>query len=210
MKQIGQHTKTREIQAMKMMRNTAMTLGLLCLAACAGNRDLVKTASTGTNHDVFQEITSGSAAASGYADLQVYASLKTHRPGIYSANDAHGTADYKMVLNIDGQVVEMAADLRGESIEAGMFPDPEAGEGVRYLFKKSIRVKPGTRKVVIAIPADDLALEHQVTFTEGKSHVIAVKPMYGSKPGQQRPGYGSNSFTEGIKGLWMILNGKTL
>ena len=186
-----------------------MTLGILI--GCAGNRDLFKTVSTSTRQDVFQEIAHGAALVSGYADLRVYSSLKTHKPGIYSAKDIHGTADYKIIMNIDGQTVELLGDLQRENSEARALNDPEAGEGMRYHFSKNIRIKVGTHKIVIAIPADDLAIEREITLTAGSSNTLAFEPVYGNLPGKQRPGfYRDTSFTEGLKLFRVVLNGKYL
>jgi len=80
----------------KAFRGIAVLMSLGILAGCAGNKELIRTASTGTNQKVFQELGENlQPAAPGYVDLRIYASLKTHHPGAYSASDIHGTPYYK-------------------------------------------------------------------------------------------------------------------
>lgn len=198
---------------MKKMRLLSISILLLVIAAgCASNNhELIKAASSSSRQDVFQDIATGVAPLPGYADLRIYSSLKTHRPGIYKANDIHGTADYKIIINVDGQAAALRADLRREDSEAGFLPDPDAGEGMRYHFSKNIRLKAGIHKVVVAVPADDLAVERTITLTDGSSNSLTLEPVYGHAPAKRRPGfYGNTSFTEGLKGFRLILNDKTL
>ena len=187
-----------------------MILALIVMTGCGGNH-LLKAAGSSSRQDVFQEITPGAAPVSGYADLRIYSSLKTHKPGIYSAKDIHGTADYKIIMNIDGQAAELHSDLQRENAEAGALRDSEAGEGMRYHFSKNIRIEAGPHKVVIALPADDLAIDQIITLTDGSSNSLTLEPVYRSAPGKRRPGFhGATSFSEGLKGFRVIFNGKPL
>lgn len=196
-----------------------MKKGIICgllvamavISGCATSTELIKTGSISTRSDVFQELTDGGLVPQGYADLQVTSSLKTHNPGVYSTKDIHGTADYRLLLNIDGQAVQIQGSLHEENIEQKVLRDDEAGEGIRYLFEKKLRLKAGTHKIVIAIPADDLAVEREITLPEGSSNSLVVEPIYRGAPIKRRPGfYGIKSFKEGIRGLWVTLNSKQI
>lgn len=182
---------------------------LAIMAGCAGNYELVKTAGSTIRQNVFQEATpAGDAPVSGYADLRIYSSLKTHTAGIYSGKDIHGTTEYKMIVNIDGQAAELFGAPRRENSEARTAQDPEAGDGMRYRFSKNIRIKAGPHKVIIAIPSDGLAIEREITLTDGSSNSLVVEPTYGVTSSKQRPGsFGVTSFTEGIRGIRLTLNG---
>lgn len=181
------------------------------MAGCAGSGELIRTASIGTRNDVFQELTDGGTVPQGYADLRIVSSLKTHRPGIYSIKDIHGTPEYRLLLNIDGQVTQIRGDLREENTEARGIRDPEAGEGIRYRFNKNLRLKAGTHKIVIAIIEDEFAVEREITLAEGGNNTLALEPAYRAAPGKRRPGlYGVTSFKEGIRGVSLILNGKPI
>lgn len=180
------------------------------LGGCANSPALIKSSSISTRADVFEEFTNGAQIPPGYADVRLTATFKTHLPGLYSASDTHGTPDYKLLLNVDGQVEHLQASLQSEKTGANL-ADPEAGAGVMYRFSKAIRLKAGEHKVVLALPGDELAIERQVTLTEGSSNSLILEPVYRQAPGKRRPGYyGVTTFKEGIKGLRLLLNEKPL
>jgi hypothetical protein len=196
---------------MKKMNLLFLAMTVTFVSGCVNNSALIRTSSTSIRNDIFQELSNGGSIPAGYADLRITSSLKTHKPGIYSAKDIHGTADYKIIMNIDGQAAELHSDLRRENTDAGTLRDPEAGEGMRYHFSKNIRIKTGTHKVVIAIPSDDLAIEREITLRDGSSNSLTLEPVYSSAPGKRRPAfYGVTSFSEGLKGFRVIFNGKPL
>lgn len=185
-------------------------MAVIVMSGCANSSALIRASNTSTRGDVFEELSNGGLVPPGYADLRIASSLKTHKPGIYSAKDIHGTSDYKLLLNIDGQAVQLQGSLHEENSEPSG-RDAEAGEGIRYRFNKKLRLKAGTHKVVLAIPADDLAIEREITLTEGSSNSLVLEPAYRQTPGKRRPDfYGVTSYKEGIKGIWLVLNGKTL
>lgn len=196
------------------MKKLIILLSFLVVVAmngCATNPELIRSASIGTRSDVFQELTDGGPISQGYADLRIVSSLKTHRPGIYSARDIHGTPEYRLLLNIDGQATRIRGDLQEENTVSRGIRDPEAGEGIRYRFNKNLRLKAGTHKIVIAIIEDEIAVEREITLTGGSSNRLELEPIYRSAPGERRPAiYGVTSFMEGLRGLRYILNGKPM
>lgn len=173
--------------------------------------ELIKSASVTTRDDVFQELPEKAAISAGYADLYILASLKTHKPGIYPfEKKPHGTADYMLLLNIDGEATPIKGTLKEENSEARFPMDPEAGEGIRYRFGRDLRLKAGTHRVVVAFPDDGVAVEREITLSEGKNNLV-LEPIYGATPGKQRPGfYGITSFKEGIKWFRLKLNGQDI
>ena len=197
---------------MKIRLFLTLLLTVTMLSACARNVELIKSMSATTRNDVFQELPEKPALPSGYADLQILASLKTHKPGIYPfEKKPHGTADYMLLLNIDGQATNIQGTLKEEDNEHRFFRDPEAGEGIRYTFRKDVRLKAGTHKIAVALPTDDVITFSEVTLLEGSTNFLLLEPIYGGIPGKQRPGfYGLTSFTQGIKGLKAYLNGRPL
>jgi hypothetical protein len=189
----------------------AMIIVSAVLAGCAGDGEMIRDMRTSNRHDVFQELPKSGPIPSGYADLRIVSSLKTHLPGIYSGKDIHGTPEYKLLVNIDGQATQMPGDLREENSEARGLRDPEAGEGIRYRFSKNLRLKAGTHKIVIAILKDEIAVEREITLAEESSNSLELKPIYRVAPGKRRPGfYGATSFMEGVKGFRVSFNGKPL
>lgn len=196
---------------MKKLDFTLLLLVFVFASGCAGNRELISRMGTSVRHDVIREVAAGEKAMPGYTGLTVYASLKTHKPGTYSAADSHGSPDYKLLLNIDGQAVEVKATVRNEQTSECASNDPEAGNGIRYLFSKRVLVTTGTHKVAVAIPADEIMVERELALSEGGSNTMSVEPVYGAVAGKQGPGfYGVTSYREGIRSIRLVLNGQIL
>ncbi len=195
------------------MKKTSLLLmlSLMILSGCAESSALIKASSTSLRTDVFDELTNGATAPQGYVDLRITATFKTHKPGIYSSKDIHGTPNYKLLLNIDGQAVMLQGRLQKENSEPMKLVDPEAGDGIRYRFSKNLRLKSGLHKVVVALLDDEVAVAREITLREGDRNSLVVEPIYSTKPGKRRPGmYSTTSFTEGIRSLRLMLNGKEI
>jgi hypothetical protein len=186
-----------------------LILAISLISGCAESSALIKANSTSLRTDVFEELTNGATAPQGYVDVRVTATFKTHKPGIFSAKDIHGTPDYKLLLNIDGQAVLLQGSLQKENSEPMKLIDPEAGDGIRYRFSKNLRLKAGLHKVVVALPDDEIAIAREITLKEGNHNNLVVEPIYSTKPGKRRLGmYSSTSFSEGIRSLRVMFNGK--
>ncbi len=188
-----------------------LIIAISLLSGCAESSALIKANSASLRTDVYEELTNGATAPQGYVDLRISANLKTHRPGIFSAKDIHGTPDYKLLLNIDGQAVLLQGSLQKENSEPMKLLDPEAGDGIRYRFSKNLRLKAGLHKVVVALPDDEIAVAREFTLNAGERNSLVVEPVYSTKPGKRRTGmYSTTSFTEGIRSLRIMLNGKEI
>ena len=190
----------------------ALLLALAILGACAQNHELITSLSATTRDDVFLELPEKAPIPAGYADLHVLASLKTHKPGIYpNEKKSHGTTDYMLLLNIDGQTTRIKGTLKEEDSEPRFLRDPEAGEGIRYNFRKDVRLKAGPHKISVIIPDDDVIVANGVILTEGSSNILFLEQIYGAAVRRQRPAfYGVTGFFQGIKGLRAYLNGRNL
>jgi hypothetical protein len=192
-------------------RGLFLVMSLMALTGCAGSSSLLKANTTSTRTDVFGEPTKGGLPPRGYTDLHIAAALKTHKPGIYSASDIHGTKEYALLVNIDGQAVLMRGSLQEENSEPSGIQDPEAGEGIRYRFYKDIRLRTGKHRIVVGLPGDGIAVETEMPLLEGGANQLTVEPKYGRKPGTGRPsGYGTTSFSEGIRSVRLVLNGRQM
>jgi len=187
------------------------TVAIMVVSGCANSTALIKASNSSTRSDIFEQISTGGVVPSGYADLRISSSLKTHKPGIYSSKDLHGTPEYKLLANIDGQAIQLQGTLHEEDSETSGVRDTEVGEGTRYRFNTKLRLRAGVHKVVLALPADDIAVERQIALTEGSSNSLILEPVYRQSPGKRRPGfYGVTSYKEGIKGIRLILNDNLL
>lgn len=195
---------------MKFGKLILLALGLTVMSGCAESSALIKANSTSIRTNIFEELASDSAAPKGFCDLRITSTFKTHKPGIYSASDIHGTPDYKLLVNIDGQAVLLQGSLRNEKSDPMKMVDPEAGDGVRYRFSKNLRLKAGTHKVVVALPDDEIAVAREIVLTDGKVNHLVVEPVYSSPPGKRRPGVSTTSFKEGIRTIRITMNGQDI
>lgn len=195
------------------MKKTSLLLmlALMVLSGCAESSALIKANSTSLRTDVYEELTNGATAPQGFTGLRITATLKTHKPGIYSASDIHGTPDFKLLLNIDGQAVLLRGNLQKENSEPMKLVDPEVGDGIRYRFSKNLRLKAGTHRIVVALPDDEIAVAREITLVEGSMNNLVLEPIYSTKPGKRRLGtYNTTSFRGGIRTLRVMLNGKEI
>ena len=196
---------------MNRMKLMLLAMVLTVLSGCAESSALIKANSTSIRTDIYEELTNGGIVPQGFADLRITATLKTHKPGIYSAKDIHGTPDYMLLLNIDGQAVLLRGRLQKENSESRGLVDPEAGDGIRYQFSKNLRLKSGTHKIVVALPDDEIAVAREITLVEGNMNNLVLEPIYSTKPGKRRLGtYSTTSFREGIRTFRLMLNGREI
>ena len=182
---------------------------LTVLSGCAKSTALIKTGSNSIRSDVFQELSNGDIVPQGYADLRIVSSLKTHKPGIYPfEKKSHGMPGYRLLVNIDGQAIQLQGNLQNENSEPRGLRDPEAGDGIRYRFSKNLRLKAGTHKIIVALPDDEIAIEREITLSDNSNNTLVVEPVYGAVAIKQRPAfYRATSFKEGLNRLRLTLNG---
>lgn len=196
---------------MKRVLVSAVLSVIMMISGCAESSALLAGAGAAMRTDIFQEISNPGPVPAEYADVRLVFFLKTHKPQISSANDLHGTAEYRVLVNLDGQVIQLQGSPADEKIAQTALPDPEAGEGVRYRFTSILRVKAGTHKLDIAIPGDGIRKVREINLLEGSSNSLVLEPVYRSIPRKQRPGfYGLTSFSQGLSTFRMILNGTPL
>jgi hypothetical protein len=187
-----------------------LVMALMLVSGCAESSALIKANSTSVRTDIFEELTNGGLVPQGFTDLRITATLKTHKPGIYSASDIHGTPDYKLLLNVDGQAVQLRGSLQKENGETRGLVDPEVGDGIRYRFSKGLRLKAGTHRIVVALPDDNIAVEREITLVEGNVNNLVLEPIYSTAPGKRRPWASTTSFKEGIRGIRLTLNDQNI
>lgn len=144
-------------------------------------------------------------------ELRFAAALKTHAPGRHAEADRHGTPEYRLLLQVDGREVPLQVTRQREDREAAQLVDPEAGDGVRYRFSAALRLPPGSHRVVVTLPEEGISAERQVTLAAVRTSRLTVTPVYGAGAGRRGQGsFGTASFTKGIVGLRLNLNGRPL
>jgi len=201
---------------------TLMVLGL-ALVGCGVTAREIRAKSLSERTDVFREVKEEGAPPNGFVDVVIKASIKTHLEGYYaleSKESLHGKAGYPFVLNIDGQAVTWRVDghedIKPKYDEKGKaVPDPEAGDGIKYVLGKKIRMTAGSHRIFFGLPEDDYALEANLVFKEDGSNVLEFKPVYKS----ERKYYSirksermkrNETFLKGIKGFEIFLNGNPI
>jgi len=185
-------------------------LSVVVLSACANGYGLIKEHRDSARSDVFQELAAPEALQRAQAGLRVTGALKTHAADSLAPADSHGSPDYRLLVNIDGQAVQLAGALTREDREPQRIQDAEAGSGIRYRFTKQLALKPGSHRLVVALPDDQVAIARELELKEGLN-TLEVEPVYGQKTGAGRPrNVQARSFSEGIRSLKITLNGRVI
>ncbi len=191
----------------------SVVLLLTVLAGCGASAKMITAKSQSERTDVFQEIAGGDAIPAGYADLVIKASIKTHLEGYYvdEPNDsAHGKESYPFLINIDGQaVVWMVVGKKHELplyVDGITSRDPEAGNGMKYVLEKNVRLAAGTHKVFFGLPEEPYFTVADITVTSGGTYVLEFKPKYWHK---ELPTH-IPTFFKGINKYDVVLNGSLI
>jgi len=158
---------------------------LAVLSGCGATARTIASRSAGERSDVFTEVAGNEAAPSGYADVLIAASIKTHLEGYYpgeSTASAHGKKAYPFLFNIDGQAALWKAEGKKhelpEYVDGKTSRDPEAGEGIKYVLARKIRLRAGSHRLFFGLPEDDYCREVVIDVKEGEAQVLEFKPEY--------------------------------
>ena len=197
---------------MKTKIHVVMAL-LIFLGGCGTALKEITTKSLSERTDVFSEVKESGAPPAGYADIMVKASLKTHLEGYYSLESGkslHGKPGYPFLLNIDGQAVVWRVDGEREATplydERGSTRnDPEAGDGIKYVLKKTVRLAAGTRVLFLGLPEENYYTKADITLKPGESYVLEFKPHYRYKTLPTRV----PTFLKGLDEYEIVLNRKS-
>lgn len=171
-----------------MKRYTAyvsVVLMITMLSGCGAAARTIAARSASERSDVFTEVAGNEAVPSGYADVLITANIKTHLEGYYrgeSKASAHGKEAYPFLINIDGQAVLWKAEGKKHElptyVNGGTSKDPEAGEGIKYVLNKKIRLRVGSHKLFFGLPEDDYYREVVINVKEGEAQTLEFKPEY--------------------------------
>ncbi len=192
----------------------AAVLLLGILAGCGTAARQIQIKAHGEKTDIFTEIENGGAVPNGFADLIIKANIKTHVEGYYigeSRESLHGKPAYPFLINIDGHVrtwkAEGMKDSKPAHAEDGKTSrDPEAGEGVKYVLEKKVRLQAGTHKVFFGLHEDNYFTEVEISLGEGEANTLEFKPIYRTKRIPAR----IPTFLKGIDRFEAFLNGAPL
>jgi len=179
----------QKIEGLRRMSILFILLPLMILVALMGCGTATKEIQMRSQSDrtgVFTEVNESNHANQGFATLTIKASIKTHLVGYYvleSRESVHGKPDYPFLINIDGQAETWTVEGKKESLplydkNGKTSHDPDAGEGMKYVLDKKIRLRAVTHKVFFGLPADDYFKEVEITLKEGDSSILEFKPVY--------------------------------
>jgi hypothetical protein len=174
------------------MRNR-LTISMIVVAlglmvGCGASAKMITAKSQSEKTDVFTDVSGNEAAPSGYADVLITANIKTHLEGYYSGESetsSHGKEVYPFLINIDGQAVLWK--VAGKKHELPRYVDgitsrdPEAGNGMKYVLEKKIRLTAGNHKVFFGLPEEPYYTIADITVTSGSAYVLEFKPKYWHK-----------------------------
>ncbi|HLE40550.1 MAG TPA: hypothetical protein VI956_03515 [Nitrospirota bacterium] len=169
-----------------------LVLGL-ALVGCGAAAKMIVAKSQSERADVFQEISGAEAIPAGYADLTIRANIKTHVEGYYigeSKESAHGKEVYPFLINIDEQAVLWK--VKGEKhqlpkyVDGKTSRDPEAGEGMKYVLDKKVRLAAGKHTVFFGLPGEPYFTTTEISVKDAGQYVLEFKPGYKYKTSPTR------------------------
>lgn len=103
---------------------------------------------------------------------------------------------YTFTLMIDGQGIK--EDVKGvEEVESDT--EKEKGKGVHYVFKKRLRLKPGSHEIALKTEERSSA-KVKVELSGGSIHTLKFEPVYGRKSGLK------GTFGQGLTGYKVYLD----
>jgi len=186
----------------KSMLVGAALIAVFAISGCANNRELIVHSSHATRNDVFSEISS-SEAASGKAIADIMFTVKSNSSRFAELYIKHSNPPYRIQVNIDEQATVLEAEPIMENISPIDSNVPESGAGWKYTFHKLLALAPGTHKLTITLPVDDVSVEREITLPVGVN-TISVSPVYHKR--FIRP-FKSHNFTAGVETLKILVNG---
>jgi len=166
------------------------------LAGCAGNREAVQKASVETRQDIFQ-VVRNTPGVPGKALLEIEFPVKTFRARIVNTYIKHSDPPYTVLVNIDGQSLELAADPVLEDLPGDFRDNPEAGTGWKYNFKKTLLLDPGFHQIMIAVPLSGVAFAKDLNLTTGENK-LRITPAYNTSVARHQ---NYPRFSHGLQGL---------
>ena len=190
---------------------TAILAGLY-LTGCGATAKEIQMRSQSEKADVFTEVKNGGIIPAGFAELTIKADIKTHVEGYYaleSKASRHGNQTYPFLINIDGQAVlwevDGSRDIKPAYDSDGKTShDPEAGEGVKYVLEKKVRLTARAHTVFFGLPEDSYSTEVKLSLKEGEIATLEFKPVYRTKRIPKR----IQTFLRGIHRYDFFLNGE--
>jgi hypothetical protein len=202
--------KIEELRRMSVLCILLPLMILVALTGCGTAAKEIQMRSRSERTGVFTEINKAAPPVQGFVDVTIKASIKTHLVGYYvleSRDSVHGKQGYPFLINIDGQAATWTAEGKKHSLplydkDGKTSHNPDAGEGIKYILEKKIRLRAGVHKVFLGLSADDYFKEVEITLEEGGPLILEFKLIYKHKTSPTR----ISTFLRGIKEYEVYLN----
>lgn len=202
--------KASRTNAMKNMVHLILTLSLaIFFANCGASREQIRTQSITWCEGIFCEVNTPDGPPTGFADVVIKASIKTHLSGkgtlLESGSSPHGGPFYHFTVNVDGQAVTWKVPGQPENLPVVKDRDsPDEGDGMRYTLEKKIRLRAGTHQIFLGVREKNTAKTVIVNLREGASATLEFRPIY------PRYKQGHPAFRLGFLGFNVRLNNTSI
>lgn len=190
---------------MRKITLVAWVLTISSLLGCVGNQKAVLKATTQTRRDVFRVVQSIQVTP-GKALLKIEFKVKNFKDRFFNTYAKYSNPPYTVIVNVDGQPVELTDEPVLEDLPGDFKNNPEAGTGWKYVFKKTLELEPGTHQITIAIPLSDIVVEKLLILDAGEN-LLKIEPKYNTSVSKS-PHY--PRFSKGLRGISVQLNSTTL
>lgn len=191
---------------MKTLVSIAVLATVLALiSGCACNRNAVIIAGESTRHDIFKEVFE-STASSDKALLKIDFPVKNFKARFVNTYIKHSDPPYTVIVNIDGQSIELTNEPVLEDSPGDFMKNPEVGTGWKYNFRKELLLDPGKHHVTIAVPLSDVVVEKDVALNTG-TNILQLIPVYNASVTRYRD---YPRFNHGLKWISVLLNNTEL
>jgi hypothetical protein len=178
----------RPFRLLEVKAYISVVLLLTIFSGCGAAAKMITAKSKSERTGVFTEISGNEAAPAGFADVLITANIKTHLEGYYSGEaetSSHGKEVYPFLINIDGQAVLWK--VAGRKHELPLYVDglasrdPEAGNGMKYVLEKKVRLAAGAQQVFFGLPEEPYFTVADITVASGSMNMLDFKPKYWHK-----------------------------
>ena len=185
---------------MKMMSFITLLAVSVSMTGCLNN-ELLRRGTVSSRSDVFVEADADVQVPDDYVLLRIVTSFKT--PAAWERRPDGAT----QIVNIDGQALRMTDAGTLEDRDPDGSQDPEAGRGMRHVFRVDLLVKPGPHQVIVALPDQEVATSREITLPEHLGSLLWITPRYRSLPSFRGVHTTETSFTKGVFALDAEFNG---
>jgi len=183
-------------------------LFVMAFTGCGTTSKEIQAKSQSEQTDVFIETKTGAQTPKDYTVLLLRASIKTPQE---SNRSLHGKPGYPFLLNIDGQAATWKVDGFKDNkprydTNGRVSREPEAGEGIKYVLEKRLRLRAGHHHIFFGLPEENYFITADIMLKGGEKAILEYKPIYRYKTLPTR----IPTFLKGIDKYEVFLNGTLL